>query len=102
MGLGTADDPSDVPPEVNGPGTDNATDALKFIGSVSAAGAEDFDNNGVASRRYVWGMDMSGADFLEALGEDAGEGSYVVVAFAVNSDGVAISAVTEAAVPVEK
>ena len=42
-------------------------------------------------RRYVWGLDMSGADFVEKAG---GEGDYTIVAIAVNSAGVAISATT--------
>ncbi len=104
-GADEQDDPNDVPPEVVGPGTE----ALVFIGSSSAAGAEDFDatpdDEGGESRRYVWALDMSGAAFLEALGEDANEApdtdGYTIVAFAVNSDGVAISAVA-ANVGVEK
>ena len=93
------DTPGDnrVPPAVDGAGTE----ALKFIGSASAAGAEDFmadpnstpDDAGddVASRKYVWGIDMSGADLLEAVDGNDAE-MYTFVAFAVNSDGVAIPA----------
>ena len=81
-----------VPPAPGGVGDE----ALLFLGSASAAGAEDFDATpdaeGGESRRYIWGIDMSGADFLEAVDGDAG--NYRVFAIAVNSDGVAISAVS--------
>ena len=78
-----------VPPAPGGAGNE----ALLFLGSPSAAGAEDFDDGGTASRRYVWGIDLSGADFLEAVDGDAG--NYRIFAIAVNSDGVATSAVSE-------
>ena len=91
-----------VPPKPDGPAaTPDANEALVLIGSASAAGAEDFmaDPNNtpndatddVASRRYVWALDMSGADFVEKAG---GEGNYTIVAIAVNSAGVAIAAIT--------
>ena len=86
------DEPNRVPPVPDGGGDD----ALLFLGSASAAGAEDFDATpdaeGGESRRYVWGIDMSGADFLEAV--DGNMGNYRIFAIAVNSDGVAISAVS--------
>ena len=75
-----------VPPAVGGAGDE----ALKFLGSASAAGAEDDSDAG--TREYVWGIDMSGADFLEAV--DGDMGNYRIFAIAVNSDGVAISAVS--------
>ena len=89
-----------VPPVPDGPNataTDN--EALVFLGSSNAAGAEDFvddqDNadpaDDVDMRKYVWGLDMSGADFVEIAGD---EGNYTIVAIAVNSAGVAIAATT--------
>ena len=83
------DPTNDVPPDPDGPGTE----ALVFLGSANAAGAEDFldaDNGDAPSRRYVWGLDMSGADVVEAAGGDGGV-EYTFVAIAVNSDGVAIT-----------
>ena len=90
-----------VPPVPDGPGaTPDANEALVFLGSSSAAGAEDFmhdngtdtdDTDDYAARRYVWGLDMSGADFVEKAG---GEGNYTIVAIAVNSAGVAIVSTT--------
>ena len=81
-----------VPPVPDGAGNE----ALLYLGSSIVAGAEDFiaDPAGTPtpSRRYVWGIDMSGADFLEAVDGDAGD--YRVFAIAVNSDGVGITAVS--------
>ena len=99
-GTGDEANPNDVPPAPDGAGDE----ALVFLGSANAAGAEDFmcnsgtrapstDPTAVTCRQYVWGLDMSGADFVEIAGD---EGTiYEVVAFAVNSDGVAISAVSD-------
>ena len=93
-------DTNRVPPVPDGPGdSDDAADALVFLGSSNAAGAEDFvddqDNTDPADdvdmRKYVWGLDMSGAAFVEIAGD---EGSYTIVAVAVNSAGVAIAATT--------
>ncbi|MDE0248873.1 MAG: Ig-like domain-containing protein [Gammaproteobacteria bacterium] len=90
-----------VPPAPGGVGNE----ALLFLGSASAAGAEDFvddqDNTDPADdvdmRKYVWGIDISAADFLEAVdGEGSNTASYRIFAIAVNSDGVAISALSEA------
>ena len=84
-----------VPPVPYG----NGLEALVYIGSASAAGAEDFLDAGNAdapSRKYVWGIDVSRAAFLDAVG---GENDYGatgtpgnIVAFAVTSDGVALQA----------
>ena len=90
-----------VPPVPYG----NGMEALVFIGSANAAGAEDFadaDNNDEASRKYVWGVDVSTSDFLDAVG---GEGNYTegdIIAFAVNSDGVALHTAAATDVTVEK
>ena len=61
----------------------NGRDALKYIGSVSgsAAGAEDFDSDPAAdpaandSRRYIYTLELSKADFLAIVG---GKGDYGV------------------------
>ena len=100
----TTDDADRVPPVADGPAaTADANEALVFLGSSTAAGAEEFDadldsdaaTTANDSRRYVWGIDMSGADFVEKAG---GEGTYTIVAIAVNSAGVAIAATTTEAV----
>ena len=79
-----------------------------FLGSSNAAGAEDFTavppttgllpkpvTTAVDCRRYTWGIDMSGADFVEIAGGESPTGTrYTIVAIAVNSAGVAISATT--------
>ena len=90
-----------VPPVADGPGATAAdNEALVFLGSSSAAGAEDFTHNAgtpddatddYAARKYTWGIDMSGADFVELTGD---EGDYTIVAIAVNSAGVATFATT--------
>ena len=90
-----------VPPVADGPGATAAdNEALVFLGSSSAAGAEDFthnagtpddDSDDYAARKYTWGIDMSGADFVEIAGD---EGDYTIVAIAVNSAGVATFATT--------
>ena len=93
-----------VPPVPDGPAMAVAdNEALVFLGSANAAGAEDFTHNGpdgapgggddYAARKYTWGIDMSGAAFVEIAGD---EGNYTIVAIAVNSAGVAISAITAA------
>ena len=92
-----------LPPVPYGTGTE----ALVFIGTVTAAGAVDFvdaDNNEEASRKYVWGIDVSRADFLAAVGGDA-DGDYTtgnIIAFAVNSDGVALYSAPVTSVTVDK
>ena len=94
-----------VPPVVDGKGVE----ALKFLGSSSVAGAEDYKctaadrapstaSDAVDCRKYTWGLDMSAAAFLEVVdgnpeAGDAADDGYDIVAIAVNSDGVAISAV---------
>ena len=105
-GGGTPAGADKVPPKPDGDGTD----ALVFLGSSNAAGAEDgkcdhdgdradVDNTDSGAtaprscRMYTWGLDMSGADFLEITGGDGGE-NYTIVAIAVNPAGVAISAST--------
>ena len=90
-----------VPPVPYG----NGLEALVYIGSATAAGAEDFTpTGGDPSRKYVWGIDVSRADFLDAVGgeDDYGDSTDAgnIVAFAVTSDGVALQA-TAAEVVVE-
>ena len=92
---GTVDDPDAVPPrtkvrtELNGTQglRDNplsridlyaavaqagggGTDALKFIRSITgaAAGAEDFDDGGTDSRKYIYVAEIGAADFLAIVG----------------------------------
>ena len=72
----------------------------------NAAGAEDYKcaaddrlapedgDTAVDCRKYVWGLDMSGADFLAKVGGGTTLATYTVVAVAVNSSGVAISNTT--------
>ena len=79
----------------------SGNEALVFLGSSNAAGAEDYKcaaddrlapeagDTPVDCRKYVWGIDMSGADFLEITGGDDLD-EYTIVAIAVNSAGVAI------------
>ena len=71
-----------------------------YIGSANAAGAEDFveDVGGTDTdmRKYVWGIDGSRADFLDAVGGEDDYGATgtegKIVAFAVTSDGVTLQA----------
>lgn len=97
----------------------NGREALKYIGSVNGAtaGAEDFDTEGSAegidSRRYIYTLEISEADFLEIVGGDADYGQDddndtvdatdgAIVAFAVKDDkGVALSS-SAAELTVEK
>ena len=89
-----------VPPVADGtPGTIGDTEALVFLGSASGAGAVDsVDDQGttdtaddVNMRKYVWGIDLSGAEVLAAVGKSKSEEHDVqIIAVAVNSDGVAI------------
>ena len=61
---------------VNAEDGGNGRTALKYIGSVNGAtaGAEDFDTEGSAagidSRRYIYELKMSAADFLAIVGGD--------------------------------
>ena len=82
------DTDASLPPVLDGPGLE----ALKLITSVdgNVVGAEDFDDDGDPSRRYVWSIDMSEAEFIAAVGDE--DGTYNVIAFAVNDDGVALYA----------
>ena len=93
-------DPNDVddrvPPVPYGAGLE----ALVFIGSVDAAAAVDNDDG--TSREYFWEVDVSRADFLAAVG---GTGDYEegdIIAFFVNSDGVALHSAAATDVTVEK
>ena len=92
-----------VPPVPYGAGLE----ALVFIGSADAHAAKDIlaANDEPAMREFAWVLDVSRADFLAAVG--GGAVNYTagdIIAFAVNSDGVALHTATAAvgSVTVEK
>ena len=83
--ISTANTNNRIPPVAYGAGTE----ALKFIASASAAGAED----DATTRTYSWSADVSEAAFLAAVaGADGNYTAGDIIAVFVNSDGVALAA----------
>ena len=97
-----------VPPVPYGAGLE----ALVFIGSADAHAAKDIAavvDGDPARREFAWEVDVSRADFLAAVGgagdyddatsaDDATAGGNHIIAFAVNSDGVALHRAVRATV----